>query len=147
MAHGLPYIDAASGIESPDGRFEHAGGHIAVVLPGGPCYNCMGLLDHAEARYFLKPANEQANDRNLGYARGWDEPSPSVVSLNGVVASSAVTEAMCYLTGFTSPNLLTMYYLRDLETGFQRMTRRHVKADPDCVSCQSAGQADAIPPC
>ena len=102
----LPYFDLASGMEAPEGTFTQAGGRIAIVEPDGPCLACMKELDHREARYSLAPPDQQRRDREEGYVDGWDVPQPSVVSLNGTIASMAVNEFLLYASGLGTPGAL-----------------------------------------
>src|SRR2546422_2250519 len=88
----LPYIDSACGVEAQGGSFEAAGGRVAIVLPDGPCLDCMNEIDRAETNYFLSPPEKQQQDRKFGYVAGWGPKAPSVVSFNGVLASAAVSE-------------------------------------------------------
>ena len=56
---------------------------------------------------------------------------PSVVSINGVVTSVAVTEFMLGVTGVRAPNLLLTYWGR---TG--KVTARTNPSVPDCYYCK-----------
>lgn len=98
-AYGIPYFDLATGIHVVPGRPTVAGGRLAAVLPGGPCLHCMGQIDPAEARFFHQPKGVQEQELAQGYVAGIDMPDPSVVSLNGTVASLAISELGLYVTG------------------------------------------------
>ena len=65
------------------------GGQVALVLPGGPCLRCMGLVTDARV--------EAGRLRRQGYAEA--APEPQVVSLNGSLASEGVTAALMVLAG------------------------------------------------
>ena len=100
-AHALPYIDLASDV-MPDGEF---GGRIVFAKDGERCLSCLGELDqHALARAQMTPEQRAADDRIYGIEReALDDGGPSIVSVNGVVASLAVTEFMAWRTGLREP--------------------------------------------
>lgn len=100
-AHALPYVDLASDV-SPDGEY---GGRIAFAKDGDRCLSCLGELDqHALARAQMTPDQRAADDEIYGVQRdALDGTGPSVVSINGVVASLAVTELMAWRTGLREP--------------------------------------------
>lgn len=102
LAYDRPLFDLASDVPEP-GRY---GGRVTVVWGDGGCLNCRGLLDPDEVRRFLSPlealeseAAEYGVDRQVLGTAG-----PSVVSVNGVVASLGVTEFMVAVTGMRPPN-------------------------------------------
>lgn len=105
----IPYIDAASGVELDQGPAY--GGRVicAGITPG--CLYCLGLLDQNEIR------RAQMSDEELEVeARIYGVPveslrgtGPSVVTINGVVASLATTEAMVLLTGLRQPKKQLIY--------------------------------------
>ena len=86
----IPYIDIGIAVSpADDTRGMRVGGQVALVLPGGPCLRCMGLVTDARV--------EASRMRRQGYAEA--APEPQVVSLNGSVASEAVTAALMVLAG------------------------------------------------
>ncbi len=141
-AYNLTYFDLASGIDAPGGRFDSAGGRVALVTPDGPCLNCMGEIDRKEAEYFLSSPTAQQEARKRGYASGWDLPKPSVVSLNGTISSMAVSEFMLGVTGLRPCEGLCVYYLSSLASPFQSATKRTVSADADCFTCSLRAVGD-----
>ncbi len=76
-----------------------AGGGVRICRPGEPCLHCAGVIDPARVRAELLSAAERAVEVGRGYLRGFDTPAPSVVALNGVVASLAVMEVVNELVG------------------------------------------------
>jgi molybdopterin-synthase adenylyltransferase len=100
-ARGLAYVDLASDV-SPGGEF---GGRVVFAKDGERCLSCLGELDqHALARAQMSPEQRAADDRIYGIDRDvLDTGGPSVVSINGVVASLAVTEFMAWSTGLREP--------------------------------------------
>lgn len=97
----LPYIDLASDV-APTGEF---GGRIVFAKDGERCLSCLGELDqHTLARAQMTPEQRAADDAIYGIDReALGEAGPSVVSVNGTVASLAVTEFLVWRTGLREP--------------------------------------------
>jgi hypothetical protein len=139
-AYAVPYIDVASDI-LPGDRL-HYGGRVCVAWEGDGCLFCLGELDIAEAQMDL--AGELARkdrDAIYGVERGLlGTVGPSVVSINGIVASHAVTEFMLGITGIRPPHRLLIY-----RGDLGKVT---VKTDPphaDCYYCKGIrGQRTAV---
>jgi hypothetical protein len=98
-AYSKPYFDLSSEIitESPP-RY---GGRVCVSWDGQGCLVCQGQLDVREAQLDLMDP-EAARDRQTIYGLPREAlavAGPSVVSLNGVIASLGVTEFMLAVTG------------------------------------------------
>jgi molybdopterin/thiamine biosynthesis adenylyltransferase len=127
---GVPYIDAASDIINDDGLVY--GGRVIVAHDGSGCLACLDALDLRELRREQMTRQQRVeDDRIYGVEPGdLDGSGPSVVSLNGVVASLACTEAIMLLTGMREPNR-QLTYRADLGG----VTRGMSKGDPDCSYC------------
>ncbi len=97
----LPYLDLASDIAS-GGEF---GGRVVFAKDGERCLSCLGELDqHSLARAQMNEQQRAADDRIYGIDRdALGATGPSVVSINGVIASLAVTEFMVWITGLREP--------------------------------------------
>lgn len=99
------YLDAGSEIILENGKVKHAGGQVTAVIPGvTPCLCCNSLLDSKMISYENMNEKEKHAEVKRGYIRGVDEPSASIVSINGVIASSLVNEFIALTTRFTSVN-------------------------------------------
>ena len=101
---GLPLIDSASDtIPEEDGVL--FGGRVCVATRETGCLVCFGVLDQNEVQeYFELPG--QRTDREAIYGVNKDtlaNSGPSVITVNGVVASIAATELMVMVTGIRSP--------------------------------------------
>lgn len=82
----IPLIDAGSGIRTePTLQY---GGQVQVVTTGRGCLLCRGFIDASKAAFDLASPEHQEYERSHGY--GLDDPAPSVVTINGVVASLQV---------------------------------------------------------
>jgi hypothetical protein len=96
------------------------------------CLVCHDLLDQQEiARDSMSPEQREAHDRIYGVERGaLAGTGPMVVSLNGVVASLAVTEFMVFVTGMRAPAGQLIY------RGETPVVRRVVDdPEPGCYFC------------
>lgn len=89
----VPLVDLGVEVQA-DGRATRAGGGVRVIRPGGPCLHCMDVLDPALIREEFLTDRQRDEEVQRGYLRGSAEPAPSVVALNGVVASLAVLEVL-----------------------------------------------------
>lgn len=127
-AYNKPLIDLASDVPEP-GVF---GGRMALITGEHGCLHCLGLLDAQEVRRFLSSAGMLANEAAVyGVdAAALSGTGPSVVSVNGAVASLGVTAFMAWATGLTLPySLLT--YRGDRGT----VTRQMPSGPKDCYYC------------
>ena len=138
VTQAIPFIDCGTGIDAPEGLIEAAGGRVVVWVPGRPCLLCCGEIDRAVAAAELESDDLQKLRRQHGYISGLDVPEPSVISLNGTVASVAATEFLALLTGFRPAIHYSYYDLVD-----QRVGPRHVKTDRHCFTCSNEGIGDA----
>ena len=139
-AYSRPYIDLAS--EIIPGDPPEYGGRIFVAWDGTGCIVCSCVIDLAEAQAdLLNP--EAKRNRAAIYGMQPDllgQVGPSVVSINGVVASLAVTEFMVAVTGIRPPKRLFTYYGK---RGI--VTVSDEEPSPDCYYCKGIrGKGDAI---
>lgn len=108
-AYSRPYFDLASDV-LPGPTIEY-GGRVCVALNGNGCIQCLDVLDASEAGMDLAGESEQRN-RDAIYGVNRDVlggSGPSVVSLNGVIASLAVTEFMVTITKLRAPKRVLSY--------------------------------------
>lgn len=106
-AYEKPYFDLASEIV-PDGAF---GGRICTAWDGSGCIYCNRLLDLSEVSEFLEsPFEKKLRREHYGVPEtALRTAGPSVVSINGVVASLGVTEFMLSVTRIRRPINLINY--------------------------------------
>lgn len=107
----LPYIDVASDAGEDDG-FLWYGGRVVVSVDGRRCLSCCGELDQrALALASMNDHQRAADEAIYGVDRVLlGAGGPSVVSVNGVVASLAVTECLVLITGLREPIGRLTYY-------------------------------------
>jgi hypothetical protein len=139
-AYCRPYFDLASDIVPGDPP-AYGGRLCFTQWDGSGCIACYGLLDLIEAQVDLAGLAAHHDQRAL-YGVGADileRSGPSVVSINGVVASLAVTEFMVTVVGLRAPKKVIMYYGH-----MGRLTSPTEPPDQDCYYCKVVrGRADA----
>ncbi len=123
-----PYFDLSSDI-LPDGSY---GGRVCIAWEGQGCIFCYGELDVAQARTDLETPEARLN-RDAIYGvplNALDRAGPAVVSINGVVASLAVSEFMLGVTGIRPPKRLCKY------RGNRGIVTVNGEPAPDCYYCK-----------
>ena len=98
LAYGKPYFDMASDIVDGGTRY---GGRVCVVGADAGCLACYDELDLQAAQIDLMNDKERKDYADIYGIQLSDlgRVGPSVVSINGVVASLGVTEFMLTATG------------------------------------------------
>ncbi len=129
----IPLIDAGTGARiGTDNLTTKIGGQVQVVAPGIGCLECRGFIHAQRAAYDLAPPAVQEYERSHGY--GTEEATPSVIFLNGVVASMQVAIAMGVLSTRSGhehvPPKLVVY---DAQT--HRTFPAVVSYSPECATC------------
>lgn len=127
---GLPLIDMASDT-FVEGEKVAFGGRVSVVTGETGCLSCQGVLDQREVRLGLSSEGQRADEAAIyGVAAAALAGSgPSVVSVNGVVASLGVTEFMAVVTGVRRPFAQLDY------RGHEGVLRRVIDRAPECYYC------------
>lgn len=128
---GVPYLDLASEI-LPSKVGAVYGGRVVFTHDGTGCLVCLGVIDMAElAREGM--TGSQGVERNRMYGLGAEDlgdSGPSVITINGVVASLACTEALVFLTGLRAPARQLIY------DGNASVVRKNMTCgDRDCLYC------------
>jgi molybdopterin/thiamine biosynthesis adenylyltransferase len=108
-AYGITLIDCASQISLQAGVINDFGGRVIVARPGDFCPLCANQVDVEMARQELESESERQFRRTHGYGLGDVERDPAVISLNGVIASLAVTEFLMLVTALREPNRVLTY--------------------------------------
>ena len=138
-AYEKPYIDVASDIVP--GVPPSYGGQVCVAWDGNGCLVCLGLLDVAEAQAELAGVGDRRN-RNALYGVQREvlgRSGPSVVSINGVVASLGITEFMVGVSRLRAPQRVLTYRGHVGTVGISRD-----EPAPDCYYCKGIrGRRDA----
>jgi molybdopterin-synthase adenylyltransferase len=103
---GVPYSDLATEIlPADDARDLIYGGRVVFSHDGTGCLSCLGIIDMAAlAREQMTDTQRAERDKMYGLGSNQLASSgPSVVTINGVVASLACTEALVFITGLREP--------------------------------------------
>jgi hypothetical protein len=141
VAFGKPLFDSATGIDANAAPLRY-GGHVFVMWEPPGCIVCRGNLD-------MRDVNEElageADLKNRESIYGVDSQllaniGPSVVSLNGIIASVAVTEFMVAVTGLRKPNPAFTYW------GHTGKTSLGAPAPRDCFTCSMWKQGHKADP-
>lgn len=134
LAYGKRYFDLASDVDPEDGL--RYGGRLTLVDGSPGCLVCRGLINPADAQKELEGSLSR-KDRAAIYGVDealLEEAGPSVVSVNGVVASLAVTEFMVAVTGLRAPRQ-HVNYRGDMGV----VTAAKGEAAHDCYYCNLRG--------
>jgi len=137
LAYMIPLIDCGAGIEVRDGHIIEIGGRVIVWMPGRPCLLCAKEFVPRIAAEELESPEEKEFRQRHGYIAGADVKEPAVISLNGTVASIAVSEFLALVTGFKPSQHYTYYDMLE-----QRVVPRIVSKDRMCTACALEGIGD-----
>ena len=130
-AYRRPYFDLAT--EIIPGAPPIYGGRVFAGAGSNGCLVCHQLLDLVDARNDLENESARQDRANL-YGVPLDAlqgSGPSVVSINGVVASLAVTEFSVAVAGLRRPHTLLTY-----RADLGRVTVTGDIAPSDCYYCR-----------
>jgi molybdopterin/thiamine biosynthesis adenylyltransferase len=95
----IPYLDLATDAENG------FGGRLVFSGIGAGCLFCLGELDQKEMWHTGSTEAQRNEDRRIYgvSSSALDSSGPAVISINGVVASLAVTEFLAFVTGLRIP--------------------------------------------
>lgn len=127
----IPCIDMGSTITAQEESITGIHGRVQMLTPGYGCFTCAALLNPEEVRRDMMSESERRLDP---YIQGAREPAPAVVSINGTVASLAITMFLSVVTGIPSRG-------RNLLYNGVNSTLRAVSVSPqeNCYICSRAG--------
>lgn len=138
----VPVVDL--GVEvAPDTTF-CAGGGVRVLRPGRGCLWCAQTISPALVREEYLTDDQRDAEAARGYIRGNALPAPSVVALNGVVASLAVLEVCQLLVGMLASGKDRLLYRAEQ----RRMTTSALESSSACHVCGQTGilaRGDSVP--
>jgi len=130
QVHSKPYMDVATDMGTNQGVW--FGGRILFSLNGEMCLSCKGLLDQETIRNAFSTAGQRDEETRIyGVPSAGLTTGPSVVSLNGILASAAVTEFLVEVTGIR-PAIRSLEY-----NGMMgRLTVDRDSPQPNCYFCK-----------
>jgi len=126
-----PYMDLATDV--PDENTY--GGRIVFTGLGKGCPRCRGELDDQEIDWYFS-TSEQRKEKEKIYGvrkRALGESGPSVVFLNGVVASAGIGEFATYVNPSLRPPIPYLVYRGNMGI----LTKPADKPAPDCYFCET----------
>jgi len=129
----IPVVDLGGEVVPRD-RFQ-AGGGVRVLRPGAGCLWCAQTLNPSLVREEYLSEHDRALEATRGYLRGHHAPAPSVVALNGVVASLAVMEICQLLVGMLGTARARLLYRSEQRA----VTTTGMGRRPGCHVCSDAG--------
>ncbi len=137
----VPYIDVGSGIHLDSAKkvVHEMGAQIRVVNPGStPCLSCYKEgIDPVEASLDLSPFKDIEVRRALGYVEGTSlSPEPSVIPLNGTIASMATAIFSNIVTGFSRK--FPQYLVFDA-LNYEIKTFSNLQPEENCSVCGFGG--------
>lgn len=132
-AYKKPYLDIATEIVGDDW-----GGRIVFTDSEKGCMVCRNELSQEEIHRDLSSSEDRSLDDKI---YGVDKNSlantgPSVVSLNGILSSLAVTEFLCYITKIRPPKRHFIYHGRISEIRGVR------EIENNCYYCENVTGVD-----
>jgi molybdopterin/thiamine biosynthesis adenylyltransferase len=131
----VPYIDIGLLIQpQSQGHPFTIGGHIATLVPGEFCQWCIGMLSDEKLE-------KESGGRPRSYLQG-SSAQAQVASMNGTLASQAVTEVLQMLTHYApiDPQQTIKKY-DGLEGTVQKWAVKQRPSCPLCSSTLAAGDA------
>jgi molybdopterin-synthase adenylyltransferase len=86
----IPVIDMGFRIEmnATQERVASAVGEVRLVIPGGYCLSCAGVLDYERIR--IEKASPEERAQFPGYFANLEVADPSVITVNSIIAAQAV---------------------------------------------------------
>jgi molybdopterin-synthase adenylyltransferase len=132
----IPYVDIGLLIRPlGDDSGVTIGGHVMTLIPGGFCQWCIDALSDEKL-------SSETGGRSWSYFQGTDKQA-QVVSMNGVLASQAVSEVLQLLTAFAPIDEgLDFKKFDGLEGTLQKW---NVKQRINCPKCNAAlGAGDVV---
>lgn len=127
----IPLIDMGVTITTAEGLVSHIYGRVQLLAAGLACFTCSGLLNASEVRRDMMTPFEREADP---YIQGAQEPAPAVMSLNGTVASLAITMMLSMVVGIPSKGRHVLY-----NAIASHMRAAKADANPECYVCSRKG--------
>lgn len=138
ISMGIDVVPGANGIEQ-------VGGHVAMQDPGGPCLDCLGLIDHERLEAELM--SREARVANA-YAAAWnpEKPQPSVVVFNQVIGGAAGVELLQVATGALKRDATPTYLVFDgCDCSLHRVLAKALMPCGVCDEARAMGDEVALP--
>jgi len=127
----IPVINIGVRIDSIDKKITDGTGSLHVLRPGKPCLWCYEYLkaDIISSESMLKKERDKL--LKVGYVKGIETKTPSVISLTSTMASLAVTTFLQMVTDFMGNNGDISHLRYDIMEG--EIRRGTVEPPSDCI--------------
>lgn len=138
VQYAIPLIDLGFRIhvEPETYRVVSAVGEVRVVVPGGYCLSCAGVLD--ADRIKAEKASPEERAANPGYFTDIDVDDPSVITLNSTIASLAVTLGCDMIVPTMRPIDALDSYRYNAVKGIVTNVAKELR--PTCGMCSAEGR-------
>lgn len=141
----LPVFDVGVVITTSEGEVTGLFERLTVMGPGTTCLFCRDRIDVDRMREEALSNDERRQLVDEGYARGLDDPDPSVIAYTTMVASLAVDEFLQRLFGFGLKRPADELLVRVPDREIRRL-RRLPRDGHFCADQSVSGRADREPP-
>jgi molybdopterin/thiamine biosynthesis adenylyltransferase len=127
----IPCIDMGVVIASAQGRISNITGRVQMLAPGLPCLTCGEILDPEAVRLDFLP--EDVRRKEPYFVGDSVAHQPAVISINGTVASLAVTMFLGAVAGVPTSARLLFY-----DGMLGRVRPATYNTMPECVVCSGS---------
>lgn len=126
--YAVPVIDMGVSITVLDDQAPQIAGHAKALAPTLACLWCFNSLSPRQVREEMMTPEQRKLDPYFQGAAGVAQPA--VISINSLVASSAVTMFLAMVTGIDAPARFVVY-----DGNRQRLAAAEVNQDERCNFC------------
>ncbi|HET8630054.1 MAG TPA: ThiF family adenylyltransferase [Thermomicrobiales bacterium] len=139
VQYAIPLVDLGFliDVEPETHKVISAVGEVRIVVPGGYCLSCAGVLD--ADRIKAEKASPEERAANPGYFTRLDVDDPAVITLNSTIASLAVTVGGDMLVPTMRPVSALDSYRYNAVKGLVANVQKH--RQPACGICGDEGRA------
>ena len=132
----IPVIDMGVQIDThDDGRVTAIDGRVTYMVPGLPCLDCRGWIDHERLDAEEIPDDELAELEADGYVVGLDNPDPSVIPYTTAVAAQAIADLLARLFGLSQvpADQILQFHAHQVRTPGRASHPDHFCVDPHLI--------------
>lgn len=138
LKYFIPYIDTGTEISIDNKTTDSViGGRVRIVMPSiTGCLACMGSIDNARSEKGIIDEGHTIIRENAEYIKG-TSITPSVITLNTIIASIAVQEAINIILGKENESVPYNYFKYNATD--QTIERMAFEKDGSCLMCGRNG--------
>ena len=138
-------IDLGVVISAAEDEVRGLDARVSVMAPGTPCLHCRGRIDPNRLREEQLPQAEREGLLEEGYAQGFADPDPAVLTYTTMVASFGVDEMLQRLFGFGEEAPSSEILIRPPQRQLRRLAGEPA-GEHFCMAPDVLGRADREPP-